>query len=382
MASNDVSIYYPGFQTFADNCKSIPISAEDCQFARILCLEMAEVYLTEQKRVDQVSEVFKAYIHPSCVVNDQPNAPLADLRIANALLAEIKNEDGATDNEPLREVISYYCQTSSSNNNNACPSFLVVLTGANMTIYGAVSVGHVYVDRLIPPVWLVPQIKNSDAMINTARVLKALKDAVSERITYNVSLSQPDYPCLQGYDNDNNDWVSIKYSKEVQPHVFSGSLSDGVETKNVIIKFAETYSVHVHNLLADSNYAPTLLYSTTIGRFTAVIMEEVEGVDVKKYLTENPSSFKSIKTQCLAVTDILKSNNCVHGDLRHPNILIEGNTSVKIIDFDWAGFQGVAQYPYYLNQDECAWPDGASDGEFIRFAHDLYWINKLEELKS
>jgi len=49
---------------------------------------------------------------------------------------------------------------------------------------------------------------------------------------------------------------------------------------------------------------------------------------------------------------------------------------VILIDFDWSGINGKDSYPCDMNP-EVEWPDGASTGKILSFAHDDYWIKQL-----
>jgi len=69
----------------------------------------------------------------------------------------------------------------------------------------------------------------------------------------------------------------------------------------------------------------------------------------------------------------------VHGDARECNIMVrrkEGGFEVKFIDFDWAGQENVARYPFQMNHAEIAWPDGVSDGMPMQQWHDLRVASK------
>ena len=369
LKGNDVSIYYPAFHTFVEECNSIEINAKDCDFAQVLCWEMANLYTTEEKRTAALHHVFKNFLHESSSTDQK-----CDLAVGGSLLVEVKNEEGSTNCEPLPEVISYYCQSKENK-----PAFLMVLCGASMTIYGAVFVGHLFVDRLIPTVWLVPQIRNSEAMIHIARTLKALKNAVCKLMEYKpLHIHQPQFPAFQNFQH-NDDIIQIEYSHEIKPHVFCGSLQGGdLQGTKVIIKFAERYSVTVHEFLAENSYAPTIFYHCRISRFTAVVMQQVVGPTIKEYLANHPHALNRLESQCTKIYNILNKKSYVHGDLRYPNILIDNDGNVKIIDFDWAGYEGQARYPYFLNKYECKWPDGVSDGQLILTAHDKYFLNKFD----
>ncbi len=66
----------------------------------------------------------------------------------------------------------------------------------------------------------------------------------------------------------------------------------------------------------------------------------------------------------------------VHGDLRRNNlkVTLDGKRLV-VLDFDWAGKEGVVLYPPFMNPD-ISWPANAKTGHFIRREHDLFWIKQ------
>jgi tRNA A-37 threonylcarbamoyl transferase component Bud32 len=45
----------------------------------------------------------------------------------------------------------------------------------------------------------------------------------------------------------------------------------------------------------------------------------------------------------------LHKNNMVHGDIREPNVLMKGEESVYLIDFEFSGEVGQARYSKHLN---------------------------------
>ena len=68
----------------------------------------------------------------------------------------------------------------------------------------------------------------------------------------------------------------------------------------------------------------------------------------------------------------------VHGGIRTNNVLvIDGSDLVYLTDFEFCGFEGVNKYPAFLNHTDINWPDGATDGAFLRFEHDLNFMNRL-----
>ncbi len=75
---------------------------------------------------------------------------------------------------------------------------------------------------------------------------------------------------------------------------------------------------------------------------------------------------------------LLVDKEYCHGDFRPPNILVDNDGRVFVIDFQWAGMQGTAQYPHFMNHAEIEWPKGAEDGRKIEAEHDKHWLHCLE----
>lgn len=56
--------------------------------------------------------------------------------------------------------------------------------------------------------------------------------------------------------------------------------------------------------------------------------------------------------------------------------MVRDDNRIAVLDFDWAGKVNEACYPYFLNNLDIAWPDGASDGLLITKEHDKYWMEE------
>lgn len=67
--------------------------------------------------------------------------------------------------------------------------------------------------------------------------------------------------------------------------------------------------------------------------------------------------------------NILHREGYVHGDFRAPNILINKNGDVRIIDFDWCGKEGEARYPLFINPEINNWE--AKPGNLMKKSDDL-----------
>lgn len=63
-----------------------------------------------------------------------------------------------------------------------------------------------------------------------------------------------------------------------------------------------------------------------------IIMENVEGESIDKFISLNPDSFESVFRQTIAAFCHLEQNRILHRDLRYTNILVRNDGVVKVID--------------------------------------------------
>jgi len=112
-----------------------------------------------------------------------------------------------------------------------------------------------------------------------------------------------------------------------------------------VVKFSQTYSKEVHELLAKQNppLDPQLYGYEELPGWKLSVMETIEHtLHWARKATEN---------QCSALRkalDVMKGSGLVHGDLRAPNVLIGGDNEVFIVDFEFSGKQGEVRLPYNI----------------------------------
>jgi len=70
------------------------------------------------------------------------------------------------------------------------------------------------------------------------------------------------------------------------------------------------------------------------------------------------------------VSKILQEAKLVHGVLRSPNVLVDANGEVFVVDFDWAGTHDTEIYPIAVNPEEQV-------GKVMKLQHDAFMVQKL-----
>ena len=379
---NDVALYYPPFQHFMDDCKNIIATLSDCNFAMALCNAMCKYYHEEEDRKNALFLVLQEYLPYGCT-KSIPGESKCYIAIDGKLYAEVKNEVGAKGAESFSEVISYWANGISTNFSKHCPvpAFLLEVIGPHLIISGAVYCNAFCVDRLAPPLWLVPQTQNQEAMTDIVRVLAALKKGIQSLHDYYSQLPATNinhgFPAYDSFESETGE-KNIKYEREMQCHLFQGT----VDGEKVVVKFCEEYSEEAHRLLESIGCAPRLYCCVDVSRrFKMVVMEFVEGADLGSYLRNETDceEKQKILDQCDEVLNTLHEKGLCHGDFRDVNILVR-EKRICALDYEWAGKLGQAKYPLYMNHVHITWPEGATDGALIAKEHDIFWVKKFKDV--
>ena len=139
--------------------------------------------------------------------------------------------------------------------------------------------------------------------------------------------------------------------------------SVAVKQVEVFIKFVDRYGEEAHQLLSDAGLAPKLHWCGPVSGHvsTMVVMDKIEGETLQSFLDKGfPVTDNDLQRVDVAL-GMLHNNQLVHGDIRPPNVMLcpssePGTAHVAyLIDFDWAGKEGVVKYPGNLNP-RILWP--------------------------
>jgi RIO-like serine/threonine protein kinase len=103
-----------------------------------------------------------------------------------------------------------------------------------------------------------------------------------------------------------------------------------------------------------------------------IVMEYIDGKTAAQLQNNLPKDFAARLSE---IVSVLHTGGYVFGDLRLPNIMV-AKKQVKLIDFDWAGKEGLAKYPIHLARS-IIWPTGVMALGQIKKAHDLDMLHGL-----
>ena len=292
---DDVTLYYPGFQRFIDQCNDTTYEyrPKEYTFIEHMCTQMSK-YMPKREdgngrdeceAIRQIAfiKLFNQYFNNNLTPIDNLIKKVAKeiygsnkkalspsmlspndgdvmqkgggykldgyINPCTCVILEVKNESGkGGESDSYAQAIAYYVKTLEEKSVDKCPApaFLLELVGPHLFISGAVYGKYVFVDKLIDPVLLVPQ-HNDDAMIRIARIFKALKAAVTDIREYYSrpnpigQTSYNQYPTVALHKvDDETAKINIKYTKRIYVNMFEGTVEGSDEVENgttVIIYF-------------------------------------------------------------------------------------------------------------------------------------------------
>ncbi|KAH8091727.1 kinase-like domain-containing protein [Cristinia sonorae] len=291
-------------------------------------------------------------------------------------------------------------------NASCCPTFILATAGAWLTIFGFVIIGspiEVVAQPLVDIMWLGEATPYEDTHVyNVARVFNALRRCLDELEAYYRGLTLPPtssptpasfpYPTVYTCGEDE---FRFKYVCRLEEGAWSATFLAETEdeTSKLVVKFVDRYGADAHRLLANAGYAPALHYFGTldgrtptttpdvmksglyVGPVRMVVMEYVEGTTLHDAVRDGEDIPANVRQEIAHALSILHNAGFVYGDLRSPNVMLS-KSSLKLIDFDWAGKEGVATYPRRLSKD-IRWAKGVADFAPMRKAHDLEMLDKV-----
>ena len=226
---------------------------------------------------------------------------------------------------------------------------------------------------------------NNTAIAKCAQALVAVRECVELLRTCYTSavVNSPCFPRMSYTDNLLDQEVhlqgiaKVSFSKSV--YVATASPPSLMEGHVFCVKYASTYCTKLHQLLASKQLAPVLHSSRPVGKDVVIVMDWIVRCLPEESVELIPLQAKvQIAAKLRLALCLMKQNNFVHGDLRSPNIAVSlsnngDDAEVKIIDFDFGGRFGSAQYPQALDHSQFPWllnNDDPQSGQFVRYEDD------------
>lgn len=150
----------------------------------------------------------------------------------------------------------------------------------------------------------------------------------------------------------------------------------------ILVKFTRRYSIELHAFCAARGNAPSILgFKQIPGGWFVIAMDCISPL---KYPSESPkleSLFVNWKEELQKLVQSFHDAGFVHGDLREPNILCDGD-KLKLIDYDWGGVVGEARYPHARLCSELTYGRVGTDPRITKDDDKRVLENTFEKLES
>ncbi|XP_065832145.1 uncharacterized protein [Oscarella lobularis] len=219
--------------------------------------------------------------------------------------------------------------------------------------------------------------------LTNAEVAKAmvcwLKGMLEKLEQKRLEPARQKFPLIAEYEDDDGRKFPLTFTEHIRDNVFSATATTGSVEEGRIVKFVGRYGKEVHKLCADNNFAPALYSCQFLPEHSVwmLVMAKDDGFRTLKSALDDQTVHKpaAVKENLKNALECIHSNAYVHGDFRSPNILVNNDGEVKIIDFDWSGKEASVYYPVPLN-DGIDWPKGAAFDQRIRKEHDCFFLEK------
>ena len=253
------------------------------------------------------------------------------------------------------------------------------------------------VQRLTDYIWVGLDSVLCEAHItNVARIFYALKAALRKLDSYYEKV-QPTgdlpadsryFPSITAYRHGDG-FIDFKYVGYLENCPDCTTLHARTTTEpaqEIVVKFVDRYGVRAHRILAAEGLAPKLFFygsprlsneQPSYRSLSMVVMEYIDGETFAQAKKEmNTQTTEKVRLELRRALDLLHDHGLVFGDLRPPNVMITKAHKVKLIDFNWAGENGQAKYPYLISPG-IDWPEGVKALAVMKTDHDFDMLSKL-----
>ncbi|KAK2459963.1 hypothetical protein APHAL10511_007969 [Amanita phalloides] len=156
-------------------------------------------------------------------------------------------------------------------------------------------------------------------------------------------------------------------------------IAEILDKKLILVKFTKRYSIELHALCASRGRAPRILgFERIAGGWSVIAMEYI-------HPAVHPSESTDLTRLCDQWADLRElvrsfhGEGWVHGDLRRPNMICNGETVMLL---DWGGKIGEARYPTALLCDELRNGRHNTDAKITKDDDLRVLENAIQDLKN
>ncbi|KAI0058043.1 hypothetical protein BV25DRAFT_1919582 [Artomyces pyxidatus] len=244
---------------------------------------------------------------------------------------------------------------------SCCPTFLLSFAGPWLFIQGGIFTDRWVTQRLVPAHYIGRNSSFEDGSHDQiARLLYALHlDPQDKPEQHPGWYPQPTF--YSGSEDESADnrvsfrYLSSLYDRPQCAAFIAQMTSNG---RKLVVKFVERYGAEVHQTLAETGYAPALLYCGPVYPHDPVakhrkgtlmvVMEFVDGLTVESMVRRRRVLSADHRRQLRDAVAV--GRGYVHGDMRRLNVMVTRDGRVQLLDFDWAGENAQVRYPVYLRR--------------------------------
>lgn len=306
------------------------------------------------------------------------------------LLTEVKNELGIN-GDPTMELAAYVMKFTASQSfleTTSCPMLLLAISGPYGILFGSVFTGKHYLFDHITTISFLYSPESPILIREQARFWRILKDGTFFLRKEQEEMVRPNprrpftpwKPYFSSFNYKGNQF-SLEYTDcfKERDYVFKAKAkTEGRENREVVVKFTQTYSRDLHELLAQENLAPKVLaFEELHAGWKVAVMDYIKEGEAFP-IGEGTEEQRKKLDQVLSLMQG-EGRKWVHGDLRSQNVLVQGE-DVFVIDFEFGGKEEEAKYPFNLSNGPLEYQKvGAKPQEMINQEHDRKLIHYLKE---
>jgi hypothetical protein len=406
-----IALLHQVFANFLEDYRRHEPTERDNKWLTELRHAMLQEYAEETLRCSEFRQIFEKHTGIKIPDASIPGSSYRtdghyDIAGHYLLITEGKNEWVGISADPQLQAFLYYIQSAKSNvdkvsKGDSLPCLIIYYVGkctsavlcnalTNSTIgsligfAGAVTAGKPQFEVLTPLFDLATNQHDALALQPVARALGAVRAGLKSLEEYYAEprLSpNPAFPSRNYYKSRDGTRVDFDYEERLDDDKLLFRILTKQSKQSLVLKFTQKYSEEAHAHCASHGIAPELHAVERLGGgWMMVVMEYLDNTTYTALRAlRGPKDDLYIKvTNAVAV---LHQGNFVHGDIRDVNVMTRvletGVRIIKLVDFDWAGPDGVACYPANVNHEGIRRPKDAKDGKLVTKEHDRIMVEFL-----